>query len=77
MGCDLGWHLEKPGYQVSTLCVLLSMCAVSDRLLCSHLSPFIFTNTLLPLMAATAKLPDSDVRIVNVRSFSHLKASSS
>ncbi|KZP18129.1 NAD-P-binding protein [Athelia psychrophila] len=42
--------------------------AITDRQFRSHLSPFIFTNTLLPLMKATAKLPDSDVRIVNVLS---------
>ncbi|KAF7977330.1 hypothetical protein HWV62_4109 [Athelia sp. TMB] len=38
----------------------------ADLCFTSHLSPFLFTNTLLPLMIATAALPDSDVRIVNV-----------
>ena len=32
----------------------------------SYLSPFAFTQTLLPLLVATAKQPGSDVRIVNV-----------
>ncbi|KZP16063.1 NAD(P)-binding protein [Athelia psychrophila] len=36
-----------------------------------HLSPFLFTNTLLPLMTTTSLLPDSDVRIVNVSSVLH------
>lgn len=33
----------------------------------NHFGPFVFTQTLLPLMEATAKTPGSDVRIVNVR----------
>lgn len=33
----------------------------------SHFSPFVFTQTLLPLLKQTAKEPESDVRIVNVR----------
>lgn len=32
----------------------------------SYLSPFAFTQTLLPLLIATAKQPGSDVRVVNV-----------
>jgi hypothetical protein len=36
----------------------------------SHISPFVFTTTLLPLMIKTAEEKDSDVRIVNV-SLSH------
>lgn len=32
----------------------------------SYLSPFAFTQTLLPLLIETAKQPGSDVRIVNV-----------
>lgn len=34
----------------------------------SYLSPFAFTQALLPLLVETAKQPGSDVRIVNVRS---------
>ncbi|EJC97839.1 NAD-binding protein [Fomitiporia mediterranea MF3/22] len=37
----------------------------------NHLSPFVFTNTHLPLLKRTALLPDSDVRIVNVTSDAH------
>ena len=33
----------------------------------SHISPFLFTRTLLPVMEKTALEPESDVRIVNVR----------
>jgi hypothetical protein len=33
----------------------------------SHISPFLFTRTLLPVMEKTASEPGSDVRIVNVR----------
>jgi len=33
----------------------------------SHISPFLFTRTLLPVMEKTALEPGSDVRIVNVR----------
>lgn len=32
----------------------------------SHISPFLFTKTLLPVMEKTALEPGSDVRIVNV-----------
>lgn len=35
-------------------------------LVSSHLGHFIFTIKLLPLLKATADLPGSDVRIVNV-----------
>ncbi|KAF7983220.1 hypothetical protein HWV62_23504 [Athelia sp. TMB] len=40
---------------------------LSENMVVNHLSPFVFTNTLLPLMIATAALPDSDVRIVNAK----------
>ncbi|KZO90125.1 NAD-P-binding protein [Calocera viscosa TUFC12733] len=33
-----------------------------------HVSPFVFTSTLLPLMEATAKLPGADVRIITLSS---------
>lgn len=32
----------------------------------SYISPFVFTQTLLPLLTSAAREPDSDVRIVNV-----------
>ncbi|KAI0319834.1 NAD-P-binding protein [Amylostereum chailletii] len=38
----------------------------SDSMVINHISPFLFTNTLLPLMRRTASQPGSDVRIVNV-----------
>ena len=33
---------------------------------CSHLSPFLYTNTPLPLLITTMALSDADVHIVNV-----------
>ncbi|CDO73677.1 hypothetical protein BN946_scf185015.g5 [Trametes cinnabarina] len=39
-----------------------------NMLQCSHVSPFVFTNALMPLLARTAREPDSDVRIVMVSS---------
>ncbi|KZP08217.1 NAD(P)-binding protein [Athelia psychrophila] len=44
---------------------------LSENMTINHLSPFLFTNTLLPLMTTTSRLPDSDVRIVNVSSVTH------
>ena len=32
----------------------------------SHISPFVFTQHLLPLLKKTAQEPGADVRIVNV-----------
>ncbi|KAM0451772.1 hypothetical protein ACHAO4_005729 [Trichoderma viride] len=46
-------------------------------LVSSHLGHFIFTIKLLPLLKATADLPGSDVRIVNVSSLAEKFASSS
>ncbi|KAI0746946.1 NAD-P-binding protein [Daedaleopsis nitida] len=37
-----------------------------EPMIVNHVSPFVFTNTLLPLLTQTAKEPDSDVRIVFV-----------
>ncbi|TEB29886.1 NAD(P)-binding protein [Coprinellus micaceus] len=34
----------------------------------NYISPYVFTETLLPLLKKTAEAPDSDVRIVNVAS---------
>ncbi|KAK7053759.1 NAD-binding protein [Favolaschia claudopus] len=42
-----------------------------DIMVTNHLSPFAFTDTLLPLMKETAKESGSDVRIVNVSSRAH------
>ncbi|KZP08215.1 NAD(P)-binding protein [Athelia psychrophila] len=44
---------------------------LSESIAINHLSPFLFTNTLLPLLTTTSRLPDSDVRIVNVSSAAH------
>ncbi|KAL6306000.1 NAD-P-binding protein [Sparassis latifolia] len=41
---------------------------IQDVMAINHVSPFVFTNTLLPLLYRTAKEPNSDVRIVNVAS---------
>jgi len=45
---------------------------IQEIIIVNHFSPFVFTNTLLPLLKSTAALPDSDVRIVNVSSAAHL-----
>ncbi|KZV60480.1 NAD-P-binding protein [Peniophora sp. CONT] len=44
---------------------------LSESFLVNHISPFLFTTLLLPLMEKAAALPDSDVRIVNVSSVAH------
>ncbi|KAK0480894.1 hypothetical protein IW261DRAFT_1419212 [Armillaria novae-zelandiae] len=45
---------------------------VSEVVMINHISTFLFTQTLLPLMIETSKEPDSDVRLVNVASDAHL-----
>lgn len=44
---------------------------LSDSMVINHISPFLFTRTLLPLLESTARQPGSDVRIVNVASMAH------
>ncbi|KAF8273736.1 hypothetical protein EI94DRAFT_1563657 [Lactarius quietus] len=44
---------------------------ISDSMVINHISPFLFTRALLPLMEKTALGTGSDVRIVNVSSVSH------
>lgn len=44
--------------------VILICCLIS------HISHFVLTETLLPLLKSTAAFDESDVRIVNVRIFS-------
>jgi hypothetical protein len=39
----------------------------TDTIPLSHISPFVFTQTLLPLLKKTASEPNSDVRIIIVR----------
>ncbi|KAH9835137.1 NAD-P-binding protein [Rhodofomes roseus] len=41
---------------------------IQDAMMTNHIGPFVFTMTLLPLLAKTAAEPGSDVRIVNVSS---------
>jgi len=50
---------------------------LSDIFAADHVSPFMFTTTLLPLLEATAKLPEADVRVIAVASSQHFKAPSS
>jgi NAD(P)-dependent dehydrogenase (short-subunit alcohol dehydrogenase family) len=40
---------------------------ISTAIAANHLGPFTFTTTLLPVLESTAKLPGSDVRVINVR----------
>ncbi|KAJ4498473.1 NAD(P)-binding protein [Lentinula lateritia] len=42
-----------------------------DIMVVNHISHFVLTETLLPLLKRTASLKDSDVRIVNVSSAAH------
>ncbi|KAJ3761191.1 hypothetical protein EV360DRAFT_80466 [Lentinula raphanica] len=44
---------------------------ISKIVVTNLISPFVFTKTLLPLMAKTAQEKGSDVRIVNISSLSH------
>ncbi|KII91198.1 hypothetical protein PLICRDRAFT_696304 [Plicaturopsis crispa FD-325 SS-3] len=41
---------------------------IVDSMVTNHFSPFVFTNTLLPLLKKTAETQDADVRIVIVAS---------
>ncbi|TCD66630.1 hypothetical protein EIP91_001097 [Steccherinum ochraceum] len=41
---------------------------IQDVMVVNHLSPFVFTSTLLPLLKQTAQEPNADVRIVNLAS---------
>ncbi|KAH9933902.1 NAD(P)-binding protein [Fomitopsis serialis] len=41
---------------------------IQDAMMVNHIGPFVFTMTLLPLLAKTAVNPASDVRIVNITS---------
>lgn len=44
---------------------------ISSLVIVNFLSPFVFTQTLLPLLTSTSQEPNSDVRIINVASISH------
>ncbi|KAJ3785811.1 hypothetical protein GGU10DRAFT_353773 [Lentinula aff. detonsa] len=44
---------------------------ISKIVVTNLISPFVFTQTLLPLMAKTAQEENSDIRIVNVSSITH------
>ncbi|KAG8997605.1 hypothetical protein FRB94_003310 [Tulasnella sp. JGI-2019a] len=47
---------------------------VATLMATNHLGPFIFTNTLLPLLKKTAAEPGSDVRVVTVSSGAHAQS---
>ncbi|KAF8886468.1 hypothetical protein CPB85DRAFT_359938 [Mucidula mucida] len=47
------------------------LSGMSTMVIVNYLSPFVFTQTLLPILRSTAEQPDSDVRIVNVSSMMH------
>ncbi|KAI0074940.1 NAD-P-binding protein [Panus rudis PR-1116 ss-1] len=44
---------------------------IVNTMVVNHISPFVFTNTLSPLLEKTAKEPNSDVRIIIVSSLIH------
>ncbi|SJL06996.1 uncharacterized protein ARMOST_10338 [Armillaria ostoyae] len=49
----------------------LSDSRPADSMVINHMSPYLFTKTLLPLIESTALHPGSDVRIVDVSSVAH------
>ncbi|KAK2463807.1 hypothetical protein APHAL10511_004112 [Amanita phalloides] len=49
----------------------LSSDGVSMFVVTNHISPFVFTRTLIPLMSDTARQTGTDVRIVNLSSDAH------
>jgi len=46
---------------------------ILDIMTINHISHFVLTETLLPLLKSTASLDNSDVRIVNVSSLAHTR----
>ncbi|THV02625.1 NAD-P-binding protein [Dendrothele bispora CBS 962.96] len=44
---------------------------ISTMIMVNHIGPFVFTQSLLPILTSTAMEPNSDVRIVNVTSKAH------
>jgi len=44
---------------------------LSDIMVTNHISPFLFTDALLPIMKKTASSSTADVRIINVSSYRH------
>ncbi|KZT55552.1 NAD(P)-binding protein [Calocera cornea HHB12733] len=55
--------LASPYYETSE--------GISTIMAANHVGPFVFTTTLLPVLEATAKLPGSDVRVINLSSSQH------
>ncbi|KDQ62504.1 hypothetical protein JAAARDRAFT_30409 [Jaapia argillacea MUCL 33604] len=49
---------------------------IQDTMMVNHVSPFVFTQTLFPVLKRTAEAPGSDVRVVNVASRGHAFAPS-
>jgi len=50
---------------------------VHEMMVVNHISPFVFTRELLPILKKTSEEPDADVRIVNLTSTGHRYLSSS
>jgi len=50
----------------TVVCIIVRRLDADAAVLFSHVSPFVFTNRLLPLLKETAEQPGADVRIVNV-----------
>ncbi|KDQ54353.1 hypothetical protein JAAARDRAFT_209454 [Jaapia argillacea MUCL 33604] len=49
-----------------------SQDGITDSMMVNHIGPFVFTQTLLPLLIQTASQPGADVRIVNLTAAGHL-----
>ncbi|TDL29008.1 NAD-P-binding protein [Rickenella mellea] len=52
----------------------MNAIGVQETIVVNYLSPFVFTQTLLPCLYRTAAEPGTDVRIVNVSSHAHALA---
>ncbi|KAF7354217.1 NAD-binding protein [Mycena venus] len=63
--------INNAGVQPNEHPFKLTADGLLDIMVINHISPFVLTEALLPLMKRTAAEPGSDVRIVNVTSYRH------
>ncbi|KAF7354228.1 NAD-binding protein [Mycena venus] len=63
--------INNAGLQSNVHPFKLTADGLLDIMVINHISPFVLTEALLPLMKRTAAQPGSDVRIVNVTSYRH------
>jgi hypothetical protein len=60
------WSSSEPALYVVSCCAPVDLPLLGSNRKNSHISPYLFTKTLLPVIKKTALEPRSDVRIVNV-----------